>query len=588
MSTPTMMMKKKPDNYPFRLDCDEWIRILDMMSIGAFTIDGHRRVTCFNRSAGALLGKIGEDVIGKDCRDVFAHIPCYSDCPFHEKSEAEPSADIEIVDPQSVRHYITRLAAPFYGPADEIAGCLTILQDHSPIAELITKVDYEERSMKIILDNLNIGICTVNRGENITFFNTAAEKITGFGRENVLGKKFFGIFGKSGRTNWKLLKGAMSDGRHRNSMEAEIKCREGETVPVRAHYLPLQDDHGEIVGGMVTFQDLTLVKHFDQVVQDRSTFYQMIGRDAPMQKVFEIARIVAPSDATVLIEGRTGTGKDILAKAIHAASKRSEMPMVKLNCAALPENLLESELFGYARGAFTGADRDKPGRFQEADKGTIFLDEIGDLPLSLQAKLLRAIEDRQFYPLGSRRVVNVNVRIIAATNRGLLNLVERGLFRADLFYRLNVVQIELPLLKDRKSDIPLLIRNICRKFRARQSKRAPQISEAAMSILLNYDYPGNIRELENILEHALIVCQGSTIEEDHLPAYMRQRMTLRQTRKIAPPPAPVLTAPAVIDKERDIIIRALQRNKWRREETAREMKMNRTTLWRKMKKYDLI
>ncbi|MFH2063697.1 MAG: sigma 54-interacting transcriptional regulator [Pseudomonadota bacterium] len=577
-------MKTQPDNYPFYLRCDEWVRVLDEMNIGAFTIDGHRRITCFNKSACILLGRQGSDAIGKDCREVFHDIPCYSACPFHEKSETDSGPDVEIIDQEAVRHCITRYSTPFYGSGGRIGGCLTILQDHSPIVELISKVSYEERSMKVILDSLNIGICTVNRGENITFFNTAAEKITGSGRADVLGKKFFSIFGKDGQCNWKLLKSSMSDGFHRNSQEGEIKSREGETVPIRAQYLPLQNEQGQIVGGMVTLQDLTLAKHLDQVVQGRSTFFQMIGRDSSMQKIFEIARVVAPSDATVLIEGVTGTGKDMLARIIHSASRRSEMPMIKLNCAALPENLLESELFGYVRGAFTGADRDKPGRFQEADKGTIFLDEIGDLPLSLQAKLLRVLEEKCFYPLGSRRVVTVDVRIIAATNRGLLNLVEKGLFREDLFYRLNVVQIELPALKSRRSDIPLLIRHIARKVCAKQAKRIPGISETAMDVLLNYDYPGNIRELENILEHALIVCQDASIDERHLPSYLKQRMHPERTsKKVLEAGAPDATG-----REREVIIKTLQQFQWNRKNAARSLRMDRTTLWRKMKRYGLI
>ena len=229
-------------------------------------------------------------------------------------------------------------------------------------------------------------------------------------------------------------------------------------MPIRADLMPLRNEKGTIVGGLVTFQDMTLAHHLDQVIRQRYTF-QEHGRQGPEHaaKFSTRLRVVAGTDATVLIEGDTGTGKDLLAKVIHSASRRADRPFVKVNCAALPDNLLESEMFGYVKGAFTGADRDKPGRFQEADGGTFLLDEIGDLPLALQAKLLRVIEDREFYPLGSLHTCKVDVRILSASNRGLEQLVEKGLFRQDLYYRLNVLRIELPPLRQRRGDLPLLI-----------------------------------------------------------------------------------------------------------------------------------
>ncbi|MBT8358891.1 MAG: sigma 54-interacting transcriptional regulator, partial [Deltaproteobacteria bacterium] len=288
-------------------------------------------------------------------------------------------------------------------------------------------------------------------------------------------------------------------------------------------------------------------------------------------------------DTTLLIEGATGTGKDLLAKVIHNSSKRSYHPFIKVNCAALPDNLLESEMFGYVKGAFTGADRDKPGRFNEADGGTIFLDEIGDLPLTLQAKLLRVLEDKEFYPLGSRHTKKVDVRIISATNRGLDKLVEKRLFREDLFYRLNVFRIELPALKHRWDDLPILIRHILRRLCTARDNRRVEISERAMKVLLNFDYPGNVRELENILEHALIICQNDVIDTQHLPDYLRN---IHATHPENTPIDPVSrNTPKNI--ELDKILRVLSQCNGNKTKAARILGMNRTTLWRKMKQYDI-
>ncbi len=346
--------------------------------------------------------------------------------------------------------------------------------------------------------------------------------------------------------------------------------------------MALKNEDGQIVGGLATFTDLSLVYQFNSAIRDRYTMYDMVGKDPAIQKIFDIVPVVAASDATVLIEGPTGTGKDVLAKVLHNASKRSDYPMVKVNCAALPADLLESEMFGYVKGAFTGADKDKPGRFQEADTGTIFLDEIGDMPLALQAKLLRVLEDKEFYPLGSRKTTRVDVRIISATNQNLERLVSENRFREDLFYRLNVMRLELPPLKDRRSDIPLLIHHILKRLRNTRDTRVEDFTEEAMEVLLNHRYPGNVRELENIIEHALIVCQGPLIETRHLP------LALQTGKADLPPEEPQLSFSEKKEVgERAMILNALEQNNWNRNKTARALAVDRTTLWRKMKKYGI-
>jgi transcriptional regulator with PAS, ATPase and Fis domain len=334
------------------------------------------------------------------------------------------------------------------------------------------------------------------------------------------------------------------------------------------------------VGGLVTFRDLTLVHRLNQAISNRYTFHDMIGKDPAMQKIFEMVDVVAKTDSTVLIEGATGTGKDILARVIHSASRRSGNPLVKVNCAAIPDNLLESELFGYVKGAFTGADRDKPGRFQEANGGTIFLDEIGDLPLSLQAKFLRVLEDKEFYPLGSLRTVKVDVRILSATNRGLENLVEKRLFREDLFYRLNVFRIELPHLRNRRMDIPLLIRHILRQVCVEMDIPVPEIAEPAMSYLLNYHYPGNVRELENILEHALIICQNNPLQPKHLPGYLIDRCM--------PGKIPGSSDDSALKEEKEKMLAAMEQCGGHKGKAARVLGVDRTTLWRRMKKLGIL
>jgi len=428
-----------------------------------------------------------------------------------------------------------------------------------------------------------VGIFTVDRSGHLTFFNTEAEKISGYNRREVLGEPCTIIFEADDAQEVCLLKETIVDGVSRGSRRGKMTTRDGVTIPIQANYMALRNEKGTVVGGLTTFHDLTLVLQLNQAMKDRYTFHDMIGKSPRMQHIFEMVTVVAGTDATILIEGATGTGKDLLAKVIHSASQRSDKPFVKVNCAAIPDNLLESEMFGYVKGAFTGAEKDKTGRFQEADGGTIFLDEISELPLALQAKLLRVLEDKEFYRLGSRHTIKVNVRIVSASNRNLEKLVEKRLFREDLYYRLNVFRIELPELKNRTVDLPILIGHILRRLCAARGIRPPEVSEKVMEILLNYEYRGNVRELENVLEHALIICQEETLQPTHLPEYLQIRYAARKS------PSTRHLKPENFDDEgeRDTIISMLQRYNWNRTKTAKALGMDRTTLWRKIKKYGI-
>jgi len=367
------LIEKPGDN----IACDQWLQILDELNIGGFTVNLQRQVSAMNLSAQALIGQKDSEAIGKDCREVFVGVPCLAQCPFKAPGDTitdEPT--IQIQDENQDTHLVTRMATPVFGGDHQIVGCMTILQDHSPIVDLIDRIHYEERSLKIVLDNLDVGIFTIDKGGRITFFNTAAERISGFNRREILGEPCAEIFGGEKAREVCAMQDTIVNGQPRSSRQGKMMTRDGGSIPIRANYMALRNEKGTIVGGLTTFHDLTLVQQLKQATRDRYTFHDMVGRSPAMQKIFEMINVVAATDATILIEGATGTGKDLLAKVIHSASRRIDRPFVKVNCAAIPDNLLESEMFGYVKGAFTGADRDKTGRFQEADGGTIFLDEI--------------------------------------------------------------------------------------------------------------------------------------------------------------------------------------------------------------------
>jgi two-component system response regulator HydG len=559
--------------------------IFDTFSMGVMVVGADRKIISLNHSAELITGYNESDLRGKYCNQILLDPLCGGECQYLaavESSRQASSVDFEVSDQSNDKHSITRIVSPIYGSDQTPLGCIEVFQDHTVFKDLLERVRYDDRRLKIILDNLDIGVLTVDRGGHITFFNNRSETITGFNRGDVLGKSCSMIFGKTSSHDLLLLNETIADGRARSTAEGEIKTRDGQAIPMRANYMALKNEDGRIVGGLATIADLSLKYQFNSEIKGRYTFYDMVGKDPAIQKIFEIVPVVASSDATILIEGPTGTGKDVLAKVIHNASQRSKKPLVKVNCAALPDNLLESEMFGYVKGAFTGAEKDKPGRFQEADGGTIFLDEIGDLPLSLQAKLLRVLEDKEFYSLGSRKTTKVDVRIISATNQNLEQLVAEKRFREDLFYRLNVMRLDLPLLKERRGDIPLLISHILKRLCATRDTIVEKFSNDAMEVLLNYDYPGNVRELENIIEHALIVCQDKIIERNHLPLSLQGGISspLPQEEKRT-------FDREIAFSEKTLIFDTLRKYNWNKGKTASALDMNRSTLWRKMKKYNI-
>ena len=340
----------------------------------------------------------------------------------------------------------------------------------------------------------------------------------------------------------------------------------------------MTDDAGNIIGGVEMFRDLSQVIELRKKLEKSYVFEGIVSKNLQMQKIKERLPLFAASPSTVLIEGPSGTGKDLVAQAIHNLSPRKDAPFVTVNCSALPDNLLESELFGYVQGAFTDAKKDKPGRFQLAHTGSILLDEIGEISPAMQVKLLRVLQQREFEPLGATRTVKVDVRVIAATNRDLEEAVSNGSFRDDLYYRLNVIRIQIPALSERREDIPLLVNHFIDHFNRLLGKNVSRISEPAMAALMTAALPGNIRELENVLEYAFVICQGESIELHHLPPQYSE--IKRQSHDVS-------KAVLFDSAERDVIRAVLKRNQGNRTRAARELGISRQTLWRKMNRLDL-
>jgi len=437
------------------------------------------------------------------------------------------------------------------------------------------KVDSAE--LRLILDSVALGVFAVDRDWNITFFNREAERITGYGADEAVGRKCRDIFGAERCVKRCHLRQAMESGRSVLKARFEILNRNNRRIPVEITAAVLSDADGNVVGGVESILDLTARQALEKCVRQSYRFSDIVGRDPVMRQLFDTVEVVAPTDATVLLQGETGTGKDLLARVIHNLGPRSAGPYVKVNCAAIPANLFESELFGYRRGAFTDARQDKPGLFAKAQGGTIFLDEVGDIPLESQAKLLQVLDEQAYLPLGATSPESVDVRLMAATNVDLADRVERGEFRSDLYYRLRVVELSLPPLRERRCDIPLLIEHFTEEFAARQIKSVREPGPRAMQLLLNYDYPGNVRELRHVIERGVILTTSDQIRAVDLP------QSLKEFSRESVPGAAGKSG----DDERERLRRELDRHNWNVTDTACALGINRTTLWRQRKKFGL-
>jgi PAS domain S-box-containing protein len=428
-----------------------------------------------------------------------------------------------------------------------------------------------ESMMEQITDSVVDGMFAVDREWSVIFFNRSAEVLTGLSRSEALGRKCWDVFRPDNCREVCALRVCMDEDRSISHRIMTIRRGDGSKVQVSVSASPLKDAFGRIVGGVETVRGVDGGSAAPHLREGRARDWSDLGlctRNPHLLELIDILPRVAATDATVLLLGESGTGKEVFARAIHKLSGRSKGPFVAVNCGALPGELMESELFGYKAGAFTDARRDKPGRFQLAEGGTLLLDEIGEMPLTLQAKILRVLQERSFEPLGGVESLVANVRVVASTNRDLACMVESGSFRTDLYYRLNVVQFTLPPLRERRHDIPLLVENSLDRWRKALGKDIRGVSREVLRQLMRYPYPGNVRELENIFEYACILCPRGLIQMDHLPRTLRRAIL-----------SPGEDAPLTMDEVRyRAAVKAVKSNQGNRNAACRDLGISKDTL----------
>ncbi len=422
------------------------------------------------------------------------------------------------------------------------------------------------------------GVFTVDANKCITFFNRAAERITGFAAEEALGRPCQDIFRANVCGARCILEEVRKSRESVTGRRVAMVDRGGRSLTVCVNAGALRDAGGRYVGGIETFRDVSSEEELRRRISQSYTFQDIVSRHPRMHEIFALLPDVAASQVPILIEGASGTGKELLARAIHQLSPRQAKPFVAVNCGALPDTLLESELFGYRKGAFTDAKMDKPGRFDLARGGTLFLDEIGNISAAMQVRLLRVLQEKTYEPLGSVQSVRSDVRIVAASNRSLEELMKAGNFRDDLYYRLNVLRLELPSLRERKCDIPLLVEHFRHRLNAETGKNVERIDSEVFDVLMRYHFPGNIRELENIMQHAFVLCRGGgEIRIAHLPPEI-SAMAKREYG----------SAPFTLkDLEKRAIQEALRNHANNRSATARQLGIDPSSLYRKMHRHGI-
>lgn len=441
------------------------------------------------------------------------------------------------------------------------------------------QLNIDSRYFHLIFNSISHGIFTINEQGKITSFNHAAESISGYSAEEAIGKNCYEIFRADICRSSCPLKHSVETRENFEDREVVALNKDGMEIRLEITTAPLINDDGKVVGGVEMFRDLSQLIELKKKLKGSYVFEDIVSKNNRMQKIIKKLPLFASSNSNVIIGGASGTGKELIARALHNLSHRKDKPFIVINCAAIPDNLLESELFGYVKGAFTDAKKDRLGRFAIADGGSLFLDEIAEISPQIQAKLLRVIQEKQFEPLGSDKATQVDIRIIAASNKILSDEVQKGNFREDLFYRLNVINIDLPPLSQRQEDIPLLVEHFINRFNLLQGRKIKSISTQALTTLMAAPLNGNIRELENAIEYAFVTCRDSVIDSSHLPPAFHQYLPHKTGSKGNENSFEIA--------EFNVIQNTLLKHNGNRSKTAEELGISRNTLWRKMKRLNI-
>ena len=562
---------------------------------GIIEFDTKGIITFFNEAAEKITGLTSDKVLSKKYGVLFGKGDGFNDkfklTISDGKSISKWALSIESLHGETIE--IIASLFPVVLSDRKINGATFVFRDRRTRQALYDLL--EEKTLELILERNKLeaifnsrieGTFTIDKNCRINLFNRSAEKITGFNRSEALGKKCWELLGSDFCPNECLVgknKKVLLQKITANIKETFITRKDGWRLPIRLTVAPLIDYDDEIMGVVDSFQDISELKNLSNHIEDRFHLNNIIGRSKCMDKVYRLIENVSKSDSTILITGESGTGKELVARAIHLNSDRRSAPFIPLNCSAFAETLLESELFGHEKGAFTGAVYSKQGRFGLAQRGTLFLDEIGDVSPTVQVKLLRVLETRQFEKVGGTKPIKMDVRLIVATNKNLMEKLDNEQMREDFYYRINVINIHLPPLRDRIDDLPLLLQNLLKVNSEKLRKSIISISHPAMEVLTKYKWPGNIRELENVMEHAFVMCRDDVIKLEHLPEKIFHDIELNHIDQEEDS-----SVKPIENAEKKTIINALKKFDSHRGKTAVALGIDKTTLWRKMKKYHLL
>ncbi len=554
---------------------------------GIVVINKDLKIIAFNEAAARISGYSEDEIIGENCRILFYDkegTTYIIESLKYRRSFTNLSVDL--INSEGEKINVLASVNPVVRD-DKILSSVFVFRNTQEMLSLAEEVEIKTKELtdqKNKLDaifNSHIeGTFTIDHDWIVTSFNSSAEKITGYQKKEAIGKKCWEIFNSSLCRNGCHMEQTMHKGKSTIGNELEIIRKDERRVPIRVNSAILINNENEKIGAVETFIDISEIKNLSEHLDEKYKFENIVGRSHEIQYVISIIENVSQTDSSALITGESGTGKELVARAIHLNSSRRTGPFVAVNCSAFAESLIESELFGHEKGAFTGAVKSKMGRFETANGGTLFLDEIGDLSMNIQTKLLRVLETKEIERVGSNKTIKIDTRILAATNKDLEKEIEAGKFREDLFYRINVINVHLPPLRERKDDLHILIHHFLEKFREKFGKKIDQFSSPAFETLLEYNWPGNIRELENVIEHCFILCDGNIIQQEHLPA--RIKKAVEDNHKSISPNENIDQA------EKQIITNTLKKNSGSRKQTAEDLGIDPSTLWRKMKKFGLL